>query len=1213
MSHERPFWRSYAAQCAVKAALKPILLSVFAVLGCGFLSLNNSDLFLQQAFAQSSSSASVNTVRGQLLGGHGRLVFTFDRPIRVQARTTSNILVLSFAEPVDLSIDRLAAELAGYVSVVRKDPDGRGLRLAMARPFRPNVLEAGEQTYVDLLPQNWAGNLPTLPQMTVESLAERARVAEAKLREITLVRQSQPAKPLTYKMGSLPSLTRVIFNVPPDVPVTLKKEGDVAILSLNYPYRIDGNELKRKLPETVVAIETDNAGEQLRMAFAMSPDATIRGFREDDTYVLDVGKNDKTWQSPEVGLNAAANASKQTANKPNIPQSAAPQISAPQVKSDQKSENPQAASNNMPSVPSVPTPDGGALVQKPLPKILPQKDVSAQLNNIDETKPITPIVQKWGVDGVKIIFPFAKRNAAAAFERDGIVSAIFDTRQPIEGISVAEKSGGVLSLLETGVHKGSVRVRIGLVKPALVRMAADGNSWVMTIGDEALGASEPLLVERSVDIDGRTVVQIPLTDVSGVHWMMDETTGDRLAIATAYAPSRGVPRRHSFVEFSILPSAHGAVIVADAEDLGVRTTHEGVQILRDRGLSLSVAINDEKSANKKGIELEYVLDRGVWDRLKAGNIRERSRELLDVASDAARKVKNVARFDLAKLLVANNLAAEANGVFRVMSAEEPSLLKERSFVIWNALSDIQMNRDNLALRKLSTEVMADDPEAVLWRAVIDARAKRWSTALMGFKRVSAFIENYPEDLQAFVRPLAARAALEMREYADVEREVDRMERLPIGIAPKDDIALARARLADSTGSIDKAQMLYRNVIDSDVRPYVAQAMLYRVEMGLREKTMNPKDALSELELQSVIWRGDETEIRALGHMGRLYADAKRWREAFQVARRALQTYPSHDITRALGDEMAARFENIFLQGQDGDLDRVDALALYYDFKEFTPIGRRGDEMIRRLADRMLDLDLLDQAADLLQHQVDNRLSGAAKATVAARLASIRLMSGKPTQAVRVLETSRLPELPQDIVRARLLLEARALSDLSRTDLAIEMLDGEKGAEVDRLRADIYWHGRRWREAGESFEKLLDQSWIGKEPLTEQNRRDALRSAIAYSMSDEFLPLDRLRSKFSPKMANSEDSAAFSFLTTPNMSTTRQFRDITRKIAGADMLSEFFNEYRKRYPEAAVKPRPRKTDDAPDVNDASPNDPKADSAKQSEKKPAAATKTATSAR
>src|SRR5690606_20325544 len=106
------------------------------------------------------------------------------------------------------------------------------------------------------------------------------------------------------------------------------------------------------------------------------------------------------------------------------------------------------------------------------------------------------------------------------------------------------------------------------------------------------------------------------------------------------------------------------------------------------------------------------------------------------------------------------------------------------------------------------------------------------------------------------------------------------------------------------------------------------------------------------------------------------------------------------------------------------------------------------------------------------------------------------------EALRALAGTRLVELPVDVKRARLLLEAKALSDLSRTDQALELLEGEQGPEVDRLRADIYWTGRRWREAGEAHERLLGESWRGAKPLGEAERADVMRSAISYAMSNE---------------------------------------------------------------------------------------------------------------
>jgi hypothetical protein len=137
-----------------------------------------------------------------------------------------------------------------------------------------------------------------------------------------------------------------------------------------------------------------------------------------------------------------------------------------------------------------------------------------------------------------------------------------------------------------------------------------------------------------------------------------------------------------------------------------------------------------------------------------------------------------------------------------------------------------------------------------------------------------------------------------------------------------------------------------------------------------------------------------------------------------------------------------------------------------------------------------------------------------------------------------------------------------------------VIAAESGPEIERLRADILWSGRRWREAGEQHEKLVGTRWQGSEPLDDRERLDVLRAAIAFSLADEALALDRLRTRFSAKMADSQDARTFAFLTQPKIASTRGFREIARGVTSADTLAEFLAEYRKRYPEAAVAERRR---------------------------------------
>ena len=131
--------------------------------------------------------------------------------------------------------------------------------------------------------------------------------------------------------------------------------------------------------------------------------------------------------------------------------------------------------------------------------------------------------------------------------------------------------------------------------------------------------------------------------------------------------------------------------------------------------------------------------------------------------------------------------------------------------------------------------------------------------------------------------------------------------------------------------------------------------------------------------------------------------------------------------------------------------------------------------------------------------------------------------------------------------------------------------------------------RSWREAGEAHESLVGTRWQSPEPLSDRDRRDVLRAAVAYSLGEESLALDRLRAKFAARMADSADAGTFAFLTRPNIANTRPFRELARSITGADTLADFLAEYRKRYPEAAAAERQR-----PRPGEAPPERPQAQS-------------------
>ncbi|PZN92559.1 MAG: hypothetical protein DCF30_22940 [Hyphomicrobiales bacterium] len=794
--------------------------------------------------------------------------------------------------------------------------------------------------------------------------------------------------------------------------------------------------------------------------------------------------------------------------------------------------------------------------------------------------------------GTQLDFRFPRLTGAAGFVEAGIATLVFDTRDTIDP---ADLNGLLPKLIEdaTVTREGKVTlVRLRLAGQPLARLFDDGTTWSLGFGEQGGKAAEPLLPSRTVDEQGQTIVAVPLPGMTGVHWLEAGPSGMPVAVATATGPARVTAKPYQFVEFGLMPTAHGLAVAPRSDDVVVRAATEQVRIGRTGGLTVTLDNPEQRKDEGAGVGSVRppLLDPEQWSKLAVADVREQERALQRDIAGASRARKSETRLALARFYAANRLMSEAKGPLTVLMTDDPAMRGNREALFLKGLIAAQMHRNKEALAAFDAAPIKDDAETGLWRALVDERLGRSAQALAGFRRADTILDRYPPDLQGELRIAKARAALAMHDMTVAAREIDALTELPAGTIDTEQRSLLRAMLDDVSGRPDDALAGYRSLFEAHSRPVSAEAQLRAVRLVQAEKRsdIGTEEAVARLETVSVIWRGGDLEIEALGELGRLYVDQQRWRDAFMIARRANESFPEHALTRRLHDETAQRFADLFTGKGLEQLSRIDALALFYDFREFLPVGRRGDEITRLLADRLIELDLLDQASDILRYQMERRLTGAARSTVATRLAMVDLMNNKPADALRALNTTRLVELPTDVKRARLLLEAKALSDLSRTDQALDLLEVERGPEVDRLRADILWTGRRWREAGEAHERILDEAWRGETPLGDSARSDVMRAAISYVMANEGLSLDRLRSKFATKMAQSSDARTFAFVTGASRSKSADIREMARAAAaaGADTLSDFMNAYRERYPaySAAIRQKKPAAPDAPPLED-----------------------------
>jgi tetratricopeptide (TPR) repeat protein len=768
---------------------------------------------------------------------------------------------------------------------------------------------------------------------------------------------------------------------------------------------------------------------------------------------------------------------------------------------------------------------------------------------------------------VRVVFPFVEPVSSAVFRRNNSIWLVFDTDATIDIRGMVSALSDTADNIEVEQRGGYQMLRMDMNDPVLATVGLDGNAWSLVIGDMILEPSIPLKMERNVRGDGGSVLRVLYKNPQNIREIDDPFVGDKISIVTGFGPPRGLLKPQKFVDLDVLSSAQGVAIVSRSDGVSMKLLGDDVIIEKTGGLSLSNrhlrggtgAFNSIVDPNEPGyVEFVSLTTEGP------ATYAERLHTLEDNLSKAPKGHRRKARMDLARFYLAHQFAQEALGLMRLAVEEDPALAQDSAYHLMMGAAQTMAHHFKDAYSHLNRPDLKNSPDAAVWQTTVAVALNEWTEARIAMPRGRAVVGNYPKTIQAEFNLAAAQAMVEANDFGVANSVLAEIEPSEVTSSQAARYDILRGRVADASGRSQEALSAFDFVSKSDDRPRAAEARYRALRIRYRDGEISIDEAIDQLAGLATSWRGDEIELKTLRFLSQLYAEKGHYREAFEAMKSAVQANPDSDTTRLLQEEMNGLFASLFLDGKADEMDPVKALALFYDFREMTPIGRQGDEMVRLLAKRLVEVDLLDQAIDLLRHQVDNRLKGAARAQIAADLSALYLADRKPDEALRVLNLTRQASLPSTLERQRNIVEARALTASGRPDLALELVRNMRGSDVDRLRADTFWAAQSWREAGEQLEAMHGSRWSDTIPLDEIERRDILRAGIAYSLASDQLSLNRLQTKYIAKMADSPEASAFEVVTRPIDAQGVEFLAVANRLADTDTLETFLEEYRRQY-------------------------------------------------
>ncbi|RYE09942.1 MAG: hypothetical protein EOP22_06720 [Hyphomicrobiales bacterium] len=1057
--------------------------------------------------------------------GYGRLLFEFPGRLDLpgyRVNFDNNVLAVTFSEPVTLALPDFAATMPDYLTIGRVDPDGKGVRFGLRIPVTVHSMEAGERLFIDLLPANWQGLPPSLPPEVIAELTERAKNAAIKAEQDRKAAEAKALNPIaTLRVGRNPTFTRVQFDWSVATEATFKQDGARASIVFDWPVDVDLYALKADLPSEImgVANTVSPAGSAIEMTLV---DGVVPRFYTENNqqFTLDIDLN-------AVEAKAIRTTAEQAARQ--AEEDAAKAVAAAKAEAAALAETDGAAA-----------PDGAD----------------------DAGRVITPLIDEQS-GTIRVKFPFERDTASAVFRRGDTLWMLFDTKASINRPGPSEALDTIASAFAVIPAGDTQIVRVDLSTERLATLASEGRSWVLSVGDVLLNATEPLELQRSRDRDGRFQMTAALGKPSKVHTFRDPVVGDMLEVVTAFPPARGAVRDLSYVDFDALRSVHGLVVRPDNDELDVKLDRDVAVITTPQGLTLSDQDGRRTldSGNADEFRDSFVDFALLREDNPAAFVRRRE-ELSTAAAEREGQAREVARLNLAQYYVGNQFAQEAIGVLRVLKGDLKSEEMLKKVRLTDAIANVLASRPAEALATLAAPAFGDEVDAVMWRTIARAESLDYVGARSDALAAESVLDSYPSWVQQRFLFAAIRAAIETSDVPLAQKYIQRISFAQLDPEGVSLYQLMQARIAEAQGRSDEALRGYGQVIATDVRPTRAEAV-YRTLLVMKATgSADLGKATDTLAAEAMLWRGNPLEVDMEKLLAELYFENKQYRLGFEITKQTAEHSPESRSIELLTQEAVAQFADLFLNGAADQLNDLEALSLYYDFRQLTPAGARGDEMIRNLARRLVRVDLLAQAADLLEYQIDSRLQGVAQAQVATDLALIRIADRNPEGALRALNRTRIANLAPTLERQRRILEARALIDAGREDLALDLLARLEGRDADLLRVDGYWKSKNYVTASGLIEKVYSTEG---EPLSQTARMNIIKAAVGLVLADDELGISRIRSKFAERMAQTAEWGLFDYITSPMASPAGvEFKQAAKMVANLDSVTSFLQAYRGIY-------------------------------------------------
>lgn len=760
-------------------------------------------------------------------------------------------------------------------------------------------------------------------------------------------------------------------------------------------------------------------------------------------------------------------------------------------------------------------------------------------------------------------FPWNIPVGLAVFQRGKYLWIVFDHPQKVDVAELQKTAGSLASEIFQFPHPVATIIRM-TPQPGLKTMIRkEGLLWVidMTKGDIP-NMLKDMLIFTQYDSLKRPYLFFPTTTAGNIVPTIDPEVGDFILVAPTADVGVGFNTSYKYPEFELLKSQQGLAILNQAPDIMINRGNTGL-ILKasNRGLNITPDLDIQKRQQmlrRSGDNKKFNIY--LPPNLLAQNYNEAINQLNQEIIKASPEDKNKATLELVKYYISKGLGTNALAILNKLQKNKAPEVNSEIFHALTGVANFLSRRYDEAMKEFEYGELPNINEAIFWRTLASSAKefKKENNAIL-FSFIT-LIRDYPQELRDRIAIIGAETALKSGDDISAQNFIDVLKSSSDSLINRTAHAdYLFAQKLDIQGYPLNALKEYRRISKANSMKYSSLARYESAILGQKLNLTPSKEAIAELEKLRFAWNEPEFKLQLLNTLANSYIKNKDYYNALNTVNATIPLTEEKGHP-AIKNKMMNWFEDVFVNNQADDMSAFKSLALYQDYKWLAPSSPYYNEIVTKLADRLVAVDLLDRAQEILTTQLKQKnLSHEERGKIGTRMALIYLFEQNSPQALEILDTTQYSDLSESLQGHRRVIRARALANADQVPQALELLKDDYSRNAILFKSELFWNSRMWNEASETIPYLIDKPTPGK-PLSSEQIGYILDWATTLKKAGKEAVLVRVRNKFLPYFEKSKYHSAFSVLTNHLETDKIDLKAINQAVEDIAAFSNFAKIY-----------------------------------------------------